>query len=167
MLLRQVAEKDGYRFGKVSTTYHYHHTTDNPMYESDEEKKGSRFVFEEPRMEILNNENWEKRQEDFRKAVVKYLDPEFIYPRDDQELLSTLMKLDMEWVKKTNMKWYKALVESGLVEYDLAEYRLVQYKEKKSIIGKLGSMAGNTITFLAAIKNAFIDYIRHIKASLG
>ena len=152
MLLRQVAERDGYKFGKISTTYHYHHTTDNMMYESDEEKRGSRLVFQEPKTEILNKENWEKRQDNFRKAVVKYLDPEYIYPRNDDELLSTLMKLDTEWVKNTNMKWYKAL----------DEYKVQQYRKKRSIRGRLRSIAGYTYTFLSTVKKALIDYVRQV-----
>jgi glycosyltransferase involved in cell wall biosynthesis len=146
MLLRQVVEKDGYRFGKVSTTYHYHHTTDNPMYESDKEKRGSRLVFAEPKMEILDKANWEKRQDDFRKAVIKYLDPEFIYPRDDEGLLSGLMILDMQWIKKTNVKWYRRL----------QEYR------KGRMGRRLRRMAGYTVTFLAAIRTASKDYFRHM-----
>jgi glycosyltransferase involved in cell wall biosynthesis len=147
ILVRQVVEMNGYKFGKVSSTYHYHHTTDNPMYESDAEKRGSRLVFQEPKMEILDRVNWEKRQDDFRKAVVKYIDPEFIYPRNDEETLKTLTKLDMEWVKKTNTKWYA---------------RLQQYRRKNHTFRRLRSVGGHTLRFLSVIKEASKDYIRNI-----
>jgi glycosyltransferase involved in cell wall biosynthesis len=156
ILLRQVVEKDGYKFGKISTTYHYHHTTDSQMYESDKEKRGSLLVFEEPKMEILNKANWEKRQDDFRKAVIKYLDPEFVYPRGDEETLRTLTKLDTEWVKKTSIKWYKVL----------EEYKTKERKERRSIRRRLINLAVYTAAFLAAIARAVRDYVGHVTESL-
>jgi glycosyltransferase involved in cell wall biosynthesis len=150
MLLRQVVEKDGYKFGKVSSTYHYHHTTDNPMYESDLEKRGSRLVFEEPKMEILDKANWRKRQADFGKAVVKYLDPDFVYPRKDIGLFETLLKLDMKWVRETNMKWYRALSD---------------YKRKTFLKGRPRIIAMHTLQFIRTVKKAFKDYIANIRMS--
>jgi glycosyltransferase involved in cell wall biosynthesis len=150
MLLRQVVEKDGYKFGKVSSTYHYHHTTDKPMYESDTEKRGSRLVFEEPKMEILDKANWRKRQSDFRKAVIKYLDPDFVYPHNDVGLFAALFDLDMKWVRETNMKWYRVL---------FADKRRIFLK------GKLKYIALHTIRFLSTVRKAFKDYITNIKMS--
>ena len=150
ILLRQVAEKNGYKFGKVSTTYHYHHTTDNLMYESDEEKRGSRLVFETPKMEILDKDNWEKRHDNLRKAVVKYIDPEFVYPRNNPSLLSALMKLDMEWVKKTNIKWYKLLEEH----------------RRKRFRRRLRRIAGYTRTFILMEVEAAVDYVRQVSRVL-
>jgi glycosyltransferase involved in cell wall biosynthesis len=150
ILLRQVVEKDGYKFGKVSCTYHYHHTTDNPMYESDAEKRGSRLVFEEPKMEILDKVNWEKRQDNFRKAVVKYLDPDFVYPRNDTGLFETLLKLDMKWVRETNMKWYRVLSD---------------YKRKTLLKGRPRVIAAHTVQLISTVKKAFKDYITNIRMS--
>jgi len=153
MLMRQVVEKDGYKFGKVSTTYHYHYTTDNLMYESDTEKRGSRLVFEEPRVEILDKKNWEKREEDFRKAVIKYIEPEYVYPQGEEELLLTLMKLDPEWVKKTSMKWYKVL----------SDFRK---KERKTVIKRLRMITDNTFVFAGAIKNDIKTYFKKLTEAL-
>jgi glycosyltransferase involved in cell wall biosynthesis len=150
ILLRQVVEKDGYKFGKVSSTYHYHHTTDNPMYESDTEKRGSRLVFQEPKMEILDKANWRNRQDDFGKAVVKYLDPDFVYPRKDIGLFETLLKLDMKWVRETNMKWYRALSD---------------YKRKTFLKGRPRIIAMHTLQFIRTVKKAFKDYIANIRMS--
>lgn len=149
MLLRQVAEQNGYRFGKVATTYHYHHTTDKPMYESDEEKRGSRLVFELPRMEILDRANWEKRQDDFKRAVVKYIDPDFVHPVDDQALLASLAGLDAEWVKETSVKWYD---------------RLRGYK-KRRVRGRLRMIPWQTKVLVSTILRAFSDYFRSVTAS--
>jgi len=155
-LLRQIVEKNGYRFGKVATTYHYHHSTDNSIYESDQEKKGNRLVFETPKLEILNKENWERTLDIGRKAIVKYLDPECIYPREYKWLLFDLLKLDMKWVEKTNMKWYSILQE---------------FKKKKTplivgIVNMAGSDTkwGETIRLMLTMRRAFRDYIRYITA---
>jgi len=151
ILMRQVAEKDGYKFGKINSTFHYHHTTDNLMYESDAEKRGSQLVFKEPEMEILDQKNWEKRQENFRRAVVKYIDPEFIYSRNDQgTLLITLLRLDMEWVKETNLKWYQVLAGGRLAR-------------KKTLIKRLRIVAWHTIGFLASVKKDFHHYWKQIR----
>jgi glycosyltransferase involved in cell wall biosynthesis len=150
MLLRQVVEIEGYKFGKVASTYHYHHTTDNPMYESDAEKRGSRLVFEEPKMEILDKANWRKRQDNFRKAVVKYLDPDFVYPHNDVGLFSTLLNLDMKWIRETNMKWYRVLSD---------------YKRKTFLKGRRRIIAMHTVQFISTVKKAFKDYITNIKMS--
>lgn len=151
ILLRQVAEKNGYRFGKVATTHHYHHTTDNPMYESDSEKRGSRLVFETPRMEILDNANWEKRLDDWRRAVVKYIEPEFMYPGVDDGLLAQLAKLDPEWVQKTNLEWYRSLQD---------------YHKRQKMAGtgrKARRIAWHTRAFASATLKAFKDYLRNIR----
>ena len=149
-LLKQVIEKNGYRYGKVATTYHLHHTTDKPLYESDAEKRGSRLVFEEPKLEILDKANREKTLDVGRKAIVKYLDPEFVYPREVEELLLYLMNLDMKWVRETNMKWY----------------RLLSDRKRKTILrGRPRVIAAYTVQFMSTVKKAFKDYITNIRMS--
>jgi glycosyltransferase involved in cell wall biosynthesis len=152
MLLRQVAEKDGYKFGKVSTTYHYHHTTDGSRYESDAEKRGSGLVFQEPKMEILDRANWRKRQGDFRRAVVKYLDPDFLHPRKDIGLFLAVLQLDMKWIRDTNTKWYRTLSN---------------YKRKSFLKAspRLMFTGMHTVRFLSAVKRAFKDYVANVKIS--
>ena len=150
MLLRQVVEKDGYKFGKVSTTYHYHHTTDGSRYESDAEKRGSGLVFEKPKIEIRDKANWRKRQGDFRRAVVKYLDPDFLHPRRDVGLFAALMSLDMKWVRETNVKWYRLL--SG-------------YRRKTLLRGRPRVIARYTAEFMSTVRNAFKIYINNIRMS--
>jgi len=150
MLLRQIVEKDGYRFGKVSTTYHYHHTTDRLLYESDADKRGSRLVFETPKVEILDKANWRKRHDDFRKAVVKYLDPDFVYPRNNAGLFANLMGLDMNWVRETNMKWYRLLSDR---------------KRRTLLRGRSRVLAMYTVEFMSTVKKALKHYIANIKMS--
>jgi glycosyltransferase involved in cell wall biosynthesis len=127
MHLRQVVEKSGYRYGKVATTYHYHHATENMRYNSDEDKSGTHLVFEGPKWEILNHENWGKHCDSSRRAIVKYLDPEFVYLRNLEHTENLAIILDLEWIKKTNMKWYRVVMD----------YRKKLDYRKKSVIRRL------------------------------
>lgn len=135
MLLRQIAEKNGYRFGKIANTYHYHHATDNLKYESDQVKRGRRLVFKEPKEEFLDRENREKALDRYRKAVVKYLDPEFVYVRGHEPTLEMLMKLDADWVKSTSTKWHRVL----------SEYRKWRHIRRLERLAKLMMRHGATI----------------------
>jgi len=108
-LLRQVVEKNGYRFGKVGTTYHHHHTTDNMRFESDAEKRGRRMVFQDPTWEIVNKTNWAHMLDIYRKAMVKYLEPQYVFPSEGEAVLQQLSKLDMQWVKEANEEWYRLI----------------------------------------------------------
>jgi glycosyltransferase involved in cell wall biosynthesis len=110
--LRQVAEKNGYKFGRVTTACHLHHKTDNMLYESDEEKRGRRLLFQEPtKYEIIDRAAWEGLLDKYRRGIVKYLEPEFVFPSEGDGVLEDLKKSDMEWVKKTNMQWYRIISE--------------------------------------------------------
>lgn len=143
---KQVAEQSGYKFGKVTTTCHHHHVTDNPMYESDEEKRGSRLIFDEPKVEITDIKNWEKRIENTCRATVKYLEPEF-YPdlENDNQLFLNLMKLNQEWVKNTNIKWYN---------------ELQKFKKKKYRKVKTGLTLFKTLNFLKNQMNRVLNGVK-------
>jgi glycosyltransferase involved in cell wall biosynthesis len=110
LMLKQVAEKNGYKYGKVATAYHYHHTTENWRFESDLQKRGRRLVFQGPSWEIIDDENWEKAWDNYKKAIVKYIDPESIYPKEREGTLWYLRQLDLDWVKQTNTEWYNILL---------------------------------------------------------
>jgi len=109
VLIRQVVEKNGYKYGAVSSTHHICYISDEKKYESDEEKRGSQLVFKVPEMKITNWKNWEKRLENWQKAIIKYLDPDLCPYYISDELLLDMMELDIDWVKKTNIKWYHKL----------------------------------------------------------
>jgi glycosyltransferase involved in cell wall biosynthesis len=153
VLLRQVAEKDGFKFGKISETFHYHDMTDNVMYASDAEKRSSRLVFTEPEMEILDYKNWQKRLDDVKKAIVKYIDPEYIYPHNDRELFRTLLELDSEWIRQTNPKWSEELNKINIMERILFGRRLK----------KLRKVFSATLSLMKSIKNAIKEYIKNIR----
>jgi len=137
ILIRQLVEKNGYKYGAVSSAHHVCYITDEEKYKSDKEKRGTRMVFKEPEVEITNWKNFEKRQENARKATVKYLDPELSpYLRNNGSFLS-LMKLDMNWVKKTNMKWYNEIMEFKKKRYRKAKFARAIYGTYKFFIKKI------------------------------
>ena len=146
-LMRQVVEKNGYTYGGVTTTHHVCYLTDEKKYESDEEKRGTQLVFQVPVLEILNQENWKKRLENTRKGIIKYLDPDFCPDLHTDGVYMGLLKLDMEWIKKTNMKWYTILME---------------FKKKRYKKAKFLKMMKGMYTFLAAVKNFFKENFKRI-----
>ena len=138
-------ERSGFKYGKVSSTFHYHHTTDNPRFESDEEKKGVQLVFKPPTTKIYDRKNWEKRRKDFLKAVIKYLHPDSVYVRNDA-LFSQLVKLEWQWIKDTSPDWYNALKEYKKTKYWKYKLRKLTRESKKlasNILQALRVFVGN------------------------
>jgi len=158
-LLRQVAEKNGYKFGKVPTAYHYHHTTDNMLYESDPDKRGRRMVFEEPKWEIINKANWEKVQDNYRKAIVKYIEPKFIFQSEGEAVLQHLKKLDMQWVKETNTVWYKILLDYNKRKYPIRKARTIISRSIASIRNLISNPG---VLKIKSIRNTITYAIRYI-----
>ncbi len=109
LFLKQVAEKNGYKFGKIPEPFHYHHTTENWRFNSDSQKGGRRLTFKDPQWDILNKANWEKAWDNYRKAIVKYLEPAAIFPNEWDANIRELRQLDLEWVKNTSTTWYNIL----------------------------------------------------------
>jgi len=145
ILIRQTAEKNGYKYGAVPSAHHVCYITDGEKYKSDEGKQSFRMIFKEPELEITNLKNWEKRQENARKATVKYLDPESSpYLRNDGLFLS-LMKLDMNWVKKTNMKWHNEIKEFKKKRYRKIKLAITMYKTYRFLTKKIEKMIDKVI----------------------
>ncbi len=103
---RQTIEKAGYRYGKVGTTYHFHHTTEETKYASDPNKAATKIVFERPKEIVVNPEKWRKRLIDNAKAYVKYIDPSLPYVKDDASIDRSLLPLlDRQWVLQNGPAW--------------------------------------------------------------
>jgi glycosyltransferase involved in cell wall biosynthesis len=102
---RQTVEKNNYRYGKVTTTFHFHHTTEESKYASDPSKVASRIVFQEPREIVINEENWRKRIIDNIRAYVKYTDPNLIYVKMDRGIDIVLPLLERSWVLEHGPAW--------------------------------------------------------------
>jgi glycosyltransferase involved in cell wall biosynthesis len=109
LILRQEVEKNGYKYGAVSSTHHICYITDQEKYTSDDKKKGVTLIFKPPEVKVLNKENWERRIEITSKAIVKYLDPQLCQYFCNDRILLNLSKLDMKWVKETNSEWFNLL----------------------------------------------------------
>jgi glycosyltransferase involved in cell wall biosynthesis len=104
--MRQAVEKNGYRYGKVTTTHHYHHTTEETKYASDPTKVATKVIFKEPAEIIVNEANWRRRLVDSARGYVKYIDPTLSYVASDEEIDKALLPLlDRDWVVQTGPAW--------------------------------------------------------------
>jgi len=99
-------------------------------------------------MKVTNWKNWKKRFENHRKAIVKYLDPDLCPYYIGDELLLGMMKLNIGWVKKTNIKWY---------------YKLKKFKKKRYIKVKFKRICYRIYKLLFP-KKAFVDYLKRLQA---
>jgi len=102
---RQSIEMSGYKYGKVTTTFHFHHTTEEIKYASDPSKAATKIVFEDPKEIVINAENWCRRVIDNVKAYVKYIDPDPPYIRRDTSIDTVLPLLDRPWVLEHGPRW--------------------------------------------------------------
>jgi glycosyltransferase involved in cell wall biosynthesis len=133
-LIRQVVEKNGYTYGGVTSTYHVCYLSDEKKYESDTEKRGVRLVFQPPKPEIGNRENWEKRQENARRGIIKYLDPDFCPDLHTDSVYMDLLNVDMEWIRNTNMKWFTVLTDFKKTRYRKVKLRRLRYEIYKFLV---------------------------------
>jgi glycosyltransferase involved in cell wall biosynthesis len=127
--LRQTVEKNNYRYGKVTTTFHFHHTTEETKYASDSSKVATKTVFQEPRETVINWENWRRRIVETAKAYVKYIDPDLPYVKLDASIDTILPLLDRKWVLGHGPTWIR--------RYDKA----IEKTRRRGILSKLLSLA--------------------------
>jgi len=102
---RQTVEKNNYRYGKVTTAFHFHHTTEESKYASDPSKLATKIVFLEPKEIVINEENWRRRIVDMIRAYVKYIDPNLVYVKTDRAIDDFLPKLERTWVLEHGPAW--------------------------------------------------------------
>jgi glycosyltransferase involved in cell wall biosynthesis len=102
---RQAVEKAGYRYGKITTTYHYHHSSDEVSYASDPSKAATKLVFENPKEVVVNAESFRRRLVDTAKSYVKYIDPDLEYVKREAGIDTLLVHLDRQWVADNGPKW--------------------------------------------------------------
>jgi len=142
--VRQAVEKSGFTYGKVITTFHYHHTTEETKYASDPSKVATKIVFERPREIVIQPENFRKRLIDNAKAYVKYIDPSLSYVKRSASIDRALLPLlDRQWVSEHGPAWIK------------------RYDEARKITGRW-----RILGLLLRVDSAFhvIDRILHNKA---
>lgn len=107
ILLRQIIEKDGFKYGKANNTYHVHNETERVPYESDSEKNYQEIKFFEPELIIHDQKKLERSMIKHAKAVVKYLDPDYSMVKNDKNYETIIKLLDREWVSNNGSKWLK------------------------------------------------------------
>lgn len=100
--VRQTIEKNGYRYGKVTAPFHFHHTTEGVKYTSDPSKVYEKITFEEPKVTVVNPENLRRTLIQVAKAYVKYIDPDLPYVKRIDNLL---VLLEREWVLENGPAW--------------------------------------------------------------
>lgn len=107
IFLRQVVEKEGFRYGKANNTFHVHNETERISYQSDPDKNYQEMKFFEPQLIIHDQKKLEKMRIRHAKAVVKYLDPDYPMVKNDKSYESTIRLLERQWVLENNSKWLK------------------------------------------------------------
>jgi hypothetical protein len=118
ILLREITEKSGFKYGKVNSVEHIHHETERIPYESDSEKNFSKFVIE-PKSIVVDSKKAEKYNIKHAKAIVKYLDPKNkMMTNIDVDFM--IKKLDRTWIEQVNPEW--------LERYDLAKSLKFRFK---------------------------------------
>jgi glycosyltransferase involved in cell wall biosynthesis len=110
--MRQAVEKAGYRYGKVTTTFHYHHSSDEIRYASDPSKAATKLVFKAPKEIVINTESFHRRLINTAKSYVKYIDPEMEYVRRETGIDTLLVQLDRQWVAENGPRWLKRYDEA-------------------------------------------------------
>ena len=104
--MRQTVEKGGYKYGKVTTTFHFHHTGEETKYASDPSKVATKMLFERPKEVIVNAENWRMRLINNARSYVKYIDPDLPYVKRDRAIDDILLPLlDRQWVLQHGPAW--------------------------------------------------------------
>jgi hypothetical protein len=107
ILLRQIVEKDGFRYGKVNDTFHVHNEIERIPYGSDSEKNFQEIKFSEPKFIIHDQKKLEYSMIKHAKAVVKYLDPDYPMVKNDFGYESIIRLLNREWIEINGPKWLK------------------------------------------------------------
>lgn len=104
-LFRQAIEKSGYKYGKIDSTEHVHNETERIPYESDSNKSYLKVVMKEPERVVLNKQKKQEMLIKNAKAVIKYLDPEFLPFKSDRNLDSLVSLLDKKWIEENGPQW--------------------------------------------------------------
>lgn len=117
--LRQVVEKSGYKYGKISTAEHTHNETERIAYKSDKEKNFQELVWKEPEWVIIDKKKADLNKIKHAKAVIKYLDPDFPMVKNDKGIDELISILDQDWVIRNGPTWvnrYNKTKSTGAVK---------------------------------------------------
>lgn len=139
-LLRQVVEKSGHKYGKVSTTTHVHNETERIPYGSATDKSYQKIIIEEPKYIIIDKKKSKLKNIQISKGVIKYLDPNFPLVKNYLGFDFIIRDLDRKWIEKNGPKWLprydKAKSLSFSIKYFLYRHIVSKNKKLKSIAAK-------------------------------
>ncbi|NND87084.1 MAG: glycosyltransferase family 2 protein [Nitrosopumilus sp.] len=107
IFLRQIVEKEGFRYGKANDTFHVHNEIERAPYTSDPDKNFQEIKFREPEFIIHDQKKMEQAMIKHAKAVVKYLDPDYPMVKNNRNYETIIQLLDREWVLKNGSNWLK------------------------------------------------------------
>jgi len=114
IIFRGLIENEGFKYGRVPDTYHYHQVINK---KGEKEPKFTKVLIEKER-----DEKWEKRTYDMQaRGIIKYLQPNkkhlITSVNSSLPILETLKVLNWQefkkWVKKTNPVWLKYIRKKG------------------------------------------------------
>jgi glycosyltransferase involved in cell wall biosynthesis len=120
IIIRELIETEGYRYGRIQGTFHYHQLMN---------KRGEK----EPKVENISvkkmpDRDWERRTHNMQvKGIIKYTDPHKKYLIDNTN--GSIRYLDesnelewrefKKWVKNTNPAWLKYIKKRGVIKRNL------------------------------------------------
>lgn len=136
ILLRQIVEKSGHKYGKVSSAEHTHNEVERIAYESDKEKNFQRLVWKEPEWVVIDKEKAELNKIRNAKAVVKYLDPDYPMVKNDNNIDELISILDRDWIVKNGPSWLKRYDETKSLDFSKRKIRklLAKIRQKFSYL---------------------------------
>jgi len=151
IFFRYFIDKSGYKWKKISETYHVHNETERVPYSSDDDKKYRKYVFSGLKAETIDESK--KKMWDIKtaKSMIKYLDP-FLPSLSTNSVNVFITNLEREWIEKNGPKW--------LERYDKAKKSLELKKielEKKRYKIELLSLLKNSDPNLPILKGKKVD----------
>ncbi|CUR50908.1 Putative glycosyl transferase [Nitrosotalea devaniterrae] len=154
ILLRQVIETSGFKYGKIDTTSHIHNETESIRYQSDNTKNYEKIVFDEPQHVIIDIEKFKQWRVKHAKAIAKYLDPEHPIVKADRGNEAVIKILDREWIIENAPKWIKYYTPDD--NKDL---------EVESLVTQIGDeKMKKLVKEIANLKNSNAEYQKTIDA---
>jgi len=128
---QQVVEKSGFSYGKINTTMHIHNETERIPYKSDNEKNFSKYVWEKPKIVVIDKKKAREFDIKHAKAIVKYLDPDFPPIKKNKGIGLVIKTLDRDWVKKNGHRWLDRYdkkqiilkIKKSLLKFGYKKYR--------------------------------------------
>lgn len=128
IIFRELVEKQGFSYGRISNTFHYHQAM-NRRGETEPN-------FKNVSIERETNKEWEIETYNMQaRGIIKYLEPkkEFVDAVNSSiALLSNYNSLNWsefkKWVKETNPVWLKHISKKGSWKYGVKQFALKNYR---------------------------------------